>query len=64
MGPMTEKEKSLLAGCLKGEKAAWDALVMQYSKLAYSTIRSTLALHHAELPSTEKRPQMASILRA
>jgi hypothetical protein len=44
---MTEKEKILLAGCIKGEKAAWDALVLQYSKLAYSTIRSTLTLHHA-----------------
>ncbi len=44
---MTEKEKALLAGCLKGDKAAWDALVLQYSKLAYSTIRKTLTLHHA-----------------
>ena len=44
---MTEKEKTLIAGCLKGEKTAWDALVLQYSKLAYSTIRSTLTLHHA-----------------
>ena len=43
---MTEKEKTLLAGCLKGDKAAWDALVLQYSKLAYSTIRNTLTLHH------------------
>jgi RNA polymerase sigma factor (sigma-70 family) len=44
---MIEKEKALLAGCVRGEKAAWDALVLQYSKLAYSTIRSTLTLHHA-----------------
>ena len=44
---MTEKEKALLAGCMKGDKAAWDALVLQYSKLAYSTIRKTLTLHHA-----------------
>lgn len=46
MGPMTEKEKTLLAGCVKGDKAAWDALVLQYSKLAYSTIKKTLTLHH------------------
>ena len=44
---MTEKEKTLLAGCVKGDKAAWDALVLQYSKLAYSTIKKTLTLHHA-----------------
>ena len=44
---MTEQEKTLLAGCVKGDKAAWDVLVLQYSKLAYSTIRSTLTLHHA-----------------
>ena len=45
---MTEKEKTLLAGCVKGDKVAWDAFVLQYSKLAYSTIRKTLALHHTE----------------
>jgi DNA-directed RNA polymerase specialized sigma24 family protein len=44
---MTEKEKTLIAGCVKGDKAVWDAFVLQYSKLAYSTIRSTLTLHHA-----------------
>ena len=44
---MTEKEKTLLAGCVKGDKAAWNAFVLQYSKLAYSTIRKTLTLHHA-----------------
>jgi RNA polymerase sigma factor (sigma-70 family) len=44
---MTEREKALLAGCVEGDKAAWDALVLQYSKLAYSTIRKTLTLHHA-----------------
>jgi len=43
---MTEEEKTLLAGCRRGEKAAWDALVLQYSNPAYSTIRSTLTLHH------------------
>jgi len=45
---LTEKEKTLLAGCVKGDKVAWDAFVLQYSKLAYSTIRKTLTLHHAE----------------
>jgi len=43
---MTEKEKTLLAGCVKGDKAAWNAFVLQYSKLAYSTLSSTLTLHH------------------
>ena len=46
---MTEKEKFLIAGCLKGEKTCWDALVVQYSALVYHTIRRTLALHHAKL---------------
>jgi len=32
---------------VKGDKVAWDAFVLQYSKLAYSTIRKTLTLHHA-----------------
>jgi hypothetical protein len=45
---MTEKEKSLLAGCIAGDKAAWDAFVLQYSALVYHTIRMTLALHHAK----------------
>ena len=45
---MTEKEKTLLAGCLKGEKAAWDAFVLQYSALVYHTIKRTFALHHAK----------------
>ena len=44
---MTEKEKALLASCVKGEKPAWDALVLQYSKLTYSTIKKNLTLHHA-----------------
>jgi len=39
---MTEKEKTLLAGCVKGDKAAWDAFVQQYSNLVYHTIRKTL----------------------
>ena len=45
---MTDKEKTLLAGCLKGEKAAWDAFVLQYSSLVYHTIRKTFTLHHTE----------------
>jgi hypothetical protein len=35
---MTEQEKTLLAGCVKGEKAAWDAFVKQYSNLVYHAI--------------------------
>jgi RNA polymerase sigma-70 factor, ECF subfamily len=45
---MTEKEKILIAGCLRNEKAAWDSLVLQYSNLVYHTIKKTLNLHHAE----------------
>ena len=45
---MTEKEKTLLAGCLNGEKRAWDAFVLQYSSLVYHTIRKTLSLYHVE----------------
>jgi RNA polymerase sigma factor (sigma-70 family) len=45
---MTEQERTLIAGCVKGEKAAWDALVQQYSKLVSHTIRKTLALHHTD----------------
>jgi len=49
---MIEKEKSLLAGCLRGDKASWDAFVQQYSALVYHTIRKTLVSYHAE-PSSE-----------
>jgi RNA polymerase sigma factor (sigma-70 family) len=45
---MTEKERSLLAGCLNGEKAAWDSFVLQYSNLVYHTIKKTLSLHYSE----------------
>ena len=45
---MTELEKTLIAGCLNGEKAAWDAFVQQYSSLVHHTIRKTLTLHHTE----------------
>jgi len=43
---MTDQERSLLTACLKGEKAAWDAFVLQYSALVYHTIKKTLALYH------------------
>jgi len=45
---MTEKEKALLSGCVNGDKAAWDAFVLQYSSLVYHTIKRTLSLYHAE----------------
>jgi RNA polymerase sigma factor (sigma-70 family) len=45
---MTEKEKTLIAGCLRSEKAAWDSFVLQYSNLVYHTIKKTLVLHHVE----------------
>ena len=45
---MTEKEQTLIAGCLRSEKAAWDSFVLQYSNLVYHTIKKTLSLHHAE----------------
>jgi RNA polymerase sigma factor (sigma-70 family) len=45
---MTEKENTLIAGCLRSEKAAWDSFVLQYSNLVYHTIKKTLILHHAE----------------
>ena len=45
---MTENEKTLIAGCVRGEKAAWDSFVLHYSNLVYHTIKKTLSLHHAE----------------
>ena len=45
---MTEQEKKLIAGCVKGEKPAWDAFVRQYSGLIYHTIKKTFSLHHSE----------------
>jgi RNA polymerase sigma factor (sigma-70 family) len=45
---MTEKEKTLIAGCLRSEKAAWDSFILQYSNLVYHTIKKILILHHAE----------------
>ncbi|MBI2986042.1 MAG: sigma-70 family RNA polymerase sigma factor [Deltaproteobacteria bacterium] len=49
---MTEKEKTLLTGCLNGDKAAWDAFVLQYSSLVYHTIRRTFGLYHSD-PRTD-----------
>jgi len=49
---MTEQEKTLLAGCLKGEEPAWDAFVLQYSNLVYNSIIRTLNLYHAQ-PHTQ-----------
>ena len=45
---MTEKEKTLIAGCLRSEKTAWDAFVLQYSDLVYHTVKRTLIHHHAQ----------------
>lgn len=45
---MTDQEKDLLAGCLKREKLAWEAFVLQYSSLVYHTIRKTCAFYHVE----------------
>ena len=45
---MTEQEKTFIAGCLNGEKAAWDAFVQQYSNLVYHAIKKTLTIRHFE----------------
>lgn len=45
---MTDQERTLIAGCVHGDKAAWDAFVQQYSNLVYHTIRKTLTLHHTD----------------
>jgi RNA polymerase sigma factor (sigma-70 family) len=45
---MTENEKTLIAGCVRSDKAAWDSFVVQYSNLVYHTIKKTLIRHHAE----------------
>jgi RNA polymerase sigma-70 factor (ECF subfamily) len=49
---MTDQEKKLLGACLNGEKSAWDALVQQYSRLVYHSIKKTLRLYHVE-PSSD-----------
>lgn len=46
---MIERDKTLIAGCLRGDKAAWDAFVVQYSGLVYHSIRKIFALHHVKL---------------
>ena len=48
---MTEKERTLVAGCVKGEKAAWDGFVIKFSPLVYQTIKRTLTVYHAEAAS-------------
>ena len=45
---MTEKEKTLIASCLRSEKPAWDSFVLQYSNLVYHTIKKTLVRHHTD----------------
>ena len=45
---MTEREKTLIAGCLRSDKVAWDSFVLQYSNLVYHTIKKTLNLHHVQ----------------
>jgi len=45
---MTEKEKNLIADCLKGEDRSWDNFVRQYSALIYHRIKTTLTLHHLD----------------
>ncbi len=48
---MTPQEQSLITGCIRGDKAAWDAFVQQYSPLVYHTIRKTFVTYHAESTS-------------
>jgi RNA polymerase sigma factor (sigma-70 family) len=45
---MTEREKTLIAGCVNGEKAAWDAFVREFSPLVYHTIKKTFNLYHSD----------------
>jgi DNA-directed RNA polymerase specialized sigma24 family protein len=45
-GCMTEQEKTLIAGCLKGEETAWNDFVRQYSGLIYHRIKTTLSSHY------------------
>jgi RNA polymerase sigma-70 factor (ECF subfamily) len=53
VGAMTGQEKNLIAGCLRGDKTAWDSFVEQYSNLVYHTIRKTLGLYRAEFPNEQ-----------
>ena len=43
---MTDQGKNLLRACLKGDKSAWNAFVLQYSKLVYYTIKNTLGQYY------------------
>ena len=45
---MTNQVKSLLGACLKGEKSAWDAFVLQYSSLVFHTIKKTFSFYNVE----------------
>lgn len=45
---MTDSERSLLAGCIRGDRLAWELFVKQYSNLVYHTIRKALSLHHGK----------------
>jgi RNA polymerase sigma factor (sigma-70 family) len=47
---VTEQERTLLAGCVSGDKGAWDEFIRRYSKLIYHTIKNTAALHRAQPP--------------
>jgi len=52
---MTEQEKTLIAGCLEGEEAAWSVFVRQYSGLIYHRIKTTLTIHHLDPSQTSHR---------
>ena len=42
MGAVFGGERALLAGCLRGERGAWDEFVRRYSRLVYWSIGQTL----------------------
>lgn len=56
---MTEKERNLLAGCIRGDKASWDEFVSQYSALIYHTIKKTFSIHHAEPNIGQRRRSLS-----
>src|SRR5258706_7143655 len=45
---MTEREQTLIRGCVGGDKVSWDSFVQQYSALVYHTINKTLTLYHSD----------------
>ena len=47
---MTEQEKTLIAGCLKGEEHSWNNFVRQYSGLIYHRIKTTLSSQYPGPP--------------